>query len=189
MKRRALAGAGMTGLVRATVAASGLLLTASPLRGQVAQLRDQYLAIRRALPSLSVDSTDLRGLSTEGGHAKVYRDSTRHVRLVQMTLYGETGKLEAEYYYQQDTLFFAYEKDFRYNVPFDITPKLAKELGTEAFDPAKTKMFENRYYFSRGRLVQWLNGRGRAADLESQEAKEAAARLLAFADSLITQLR
>ena len=166
-----------------------LCLAGVPLQAQVPQIRQEYQLVRRALPSLRVDSTDLGGFSTEGGVAKAYRDSTGDIRLVEVILYGEMGKQIAEYYYRQQVLFFVYTKDLRYNVPFTFTPDVAREMGSEPFDPKKTKVLENRYYFSEGHLLRWIGEYGRQIDVRSEQARDAASDLISFADTLRAKFR
>jgi hypothetical protein len=55
----------------------------------IAQIRAEYQAIRKALPTYSEESMDLADKSTEGGEAKIYRDKQKDIRLIRTDQYGE----------------------------------------------------------------------------------------------------
>lgn len=58
------------------------------------------------------------------------------------------------------------------NPPFYVTPETAKEIGGESFDPKKTTVTEERYYFDKGRMIQWLNENKAAVKPGSKEYKD-----------------
>src|SRR5688572_19485321 len=70
----------------------------------VARVRGEVESIRRALPTLARDSTELFGLSTEGGELVAYRDSSGTPRLLQAHLLGEMGQGLHEFYYRDGVL-------------------------------------------------------------------------------------
>src|SRR2546425_12548739 len=74
----------------------------------ISEIRKEYKNIRDALPSLSKTEIELSGYSAEGGKATAYRDSRKNIRLIKVELYGESGKVFEEFYYQNGLLIFAF---------------------------------------------------------------------------------
>jgi hypothetical protein len=108
--------------------------------------------IRKNVNEINTDSAaekkvvvDLEGESAEGGElTKVYKG--KYLCKGILTFYGETGKLNKEYYFSKGRLLFLYEQRYFYNAP--ITEKESKITNIE----------ENRYYFDKGELIQWKKG-------------------------------
>ncbi len=156
----------------------------------ITQIRKEYQAIRSALPILKMESIALFGYSTEGGEAKVYRDAKGNVRLIQVEFFGESGKTFEEYYYQNGSLIFVFNERHDYNVPFYVTPELAKEIGSdEYFDGKKTKITENRYYFNGGKMIRWLNKEKEKVDTKSEVFRETEKQIMDFSNEMLTKVK
>lgn len=123
----------------------------------ILHIRKEYQSILNTVPSLKAESLPLSEYSTEGGEAKAYRDSSGNIRLLRIQVLFESGTVFEEFYYENGMLIFAFYQSHRYNVPFYVMPQTAKEIGSEPFDPKKTIIIENRYYFDRGKMIRWLN--------------------------------
>jgi len=103
--------------------------------------------------------------STEGGEAKAYFDGNA-IKLIEVLWYGETGKIKVEYYFDNGQLFFALDSHFKYNRPIYYDSIMAKENNdNETFNPEKTTVKENRYYFSNSKLVRWIGDDKKEVDL------------------------
>jgi hypothetical protein len=148
----------------------------------ISQIRAEYQAIRKALPTYSEESVNLADESTEGGEAKVYRDQQKGIRLIRTDQYSEMGKTLMEFYYQNGSLIFAYREDHQYNVPFYMTPEIAKEVGSEPFDHKKTKIVENRYCFLNGKMIRWLDEAKKQIDTRTTKFKDAETAILDFSN-------
>ena len=155
----------------------------------ISQIRKEYQSIRNALPKLKGESVELSGYSTEGGEARVYRDTKANIRLIKVALYFESGKEIREYYYQNGLLIFAFYESHRYNVPFYVTPNTAKEIGIEPFDPKKTKITKDIYYFSNGKMIRWMEENKRDVEVNSKEFKEAEKNIMDFSNKLIAKFK
>jgi len=155
----------------------------------IAQIRAEYQAIRTALPNLKVETITLDGISTEGADAKAYRDGKGNVRLIRAELFFESGKEIGEYYYKDGRLIFSFYTTHRYNAPSYLTRERAKEIGIDAFDPKKTKVSEDRYYFKDGKLIRWLGEAKREVDARSKEYKDAEKSLLEFSNELLSKFK
>jgi hypothetical protein len=60
----------------------------------------------------------------------------------------------------------------RYNQHPSITPEIAKQEGyEEAFDPKKTSITEDRYYFSNGKMIRWIDENHKEVSPHIQEFK------------------
>ena len=96
-------------------------------------------------------------LSTEGGNATYYRDNDNKIKIITTELYGEMGMSYEEYYFNNDSMFFSYSEERNYNAPMYYDSTAAKSDGGEPFDVKKTKIEQQRFYFSRNKLIQWLD--------------------------------
>jgi hypothetical protein len=147
-----------------------LLFVSSAISAQshdsaIKEIRTKYKYIRNNLNSFSLTKTDIWNESTEGGEGKAYFDKN-DLKLIEIILYGETGKRIIEYYFDDEKLFFAFEQLFKYNAPIYLDKKRAKEEGYDVyFDPDKTTVNENRYYFENEILIQWLDNNKNEIDL------------------------
>jgi hypothetical protein len=155
----------------------------------ILEIRKECQQIKMALPTFHGKSVKLFGYSTEGGKANAYTDAEGNIRMLQVELYGESGKMIEEYYYRNGSLMFAYYVFHRYNVPYYITPEKAKEIGGEAFDHKKTKIEENRYYFNKWKMIRWLNEEGKEVDIKSVEFNAAEKEVMDFSNELILKFK
>lgn len=123
----------------------------------VAAIQADYRRIRSERATYRTRPVDLSGESAEGGVGTAYYAGKR-LQLLEATYYGEMGKQLTQYYYHNGQLCFALSSYHRYNRPFYYDKKAAREAGdSDAFDPKKTVVEENRYYFQNGQLIRWLN--------------------------------
>lgn len=132
-------------------------------------IRARYRLIREALPFCNQRTVDIEDQSTEGGQATAYL-AAGELQMIALELLGETGKWEWEFYFDRDRLIFALARDFRYNRPFYWDAEKAREFeDTEVFDPEKSSISENRYYFQQERLFLWLDHDRKEVDLNLAE--------------------
>lgn len=177
--------------LRALVLRSALLVGACPLSAQssVADIDREAAVVQRTLSSLKKDSVDLTGYSAEGGLAVIYRDSAGAIRLIHVQLFGESGQSIQDFYFRGDALALCREEEQTYNVPMNISDSMAKEFGTEAFDPKKTRVVHNRYYFRDGRMIRWQKDTGMLVAPQAPEFRDTAQNLLSFANELVARFR
>jgi hypothetical protein len=164
-----------------------LLLFAASLPANdsaILEIRKEYKNIRDALPSLKKAELELSGYSAEGGRATAYRDSRKVIRLIRVELYGESGKVFEDFYYRNGSLIFALYESHRYNVPFYVTPETARDAGGVAFDPKKTDITEDRYYFENGTMLRWIDENKQDVSTTSQEFKDSEQAILRFSNEL-----
>lgn len=88
---------------------------------------------------------DIFGLSAEGGEAISYYNGVE-LKKIQCVLFGEMGKAETDYYFNNNQLFFVYKKSYLYDKPMNIKNFKIK------------KMEENRYYINDKSIIKWLIG-------------------------------
>jgi hypothetical protein len=86
-------------------------------------------------------------------------------------------------------LIFAFYESHQYNVPFYVTSKAAKEIGIEPFDAKKTKIMKNRYYFSNGAMIRWLDENKRNVSINSKEFKEAEKKIVDFSNEITAKFK
>jgi hypothetical protein len=155
----------------------------------IAQIKTEYQSIRAVLLNLKVEKVALDGYSTEGADAKAYRDGNGNIRFSRAELFFESGKEIGEYYYKDEKLIFSLYTTHRYNVPSYLTPQRAKEIGIDAFDPKKTTISEDRYYYKNGKLIRWLGETKKEVDPASQEYKNAEKRVVEFSNELLSKFK
>lgn len=131
----------------------------------IKDIREKYKNIRDNLTSYTLTNIEILDESAEGGEGKAYFDKN-DIKLIEVVWYGETGKRVLEYYFDNDSLFFAFEQLFEYNAPMYIDKETAKYEGVDDyFDPDKTTIVENRYYFGNEVLIRWLDNSKKKIDL------------------------
>jgi hypothetical protein len=155
----------------------------------ISEIRSEYQAIRNALPKLRVEQLELSGYSTEGGVAKAYRDPTGAIRFLRVDRYFESGRLLQECYFKDGILIFTYQEEHHYNVPFNVTPQTAKELGIESFDPKKTRIVGNRYYFKNRKMIHWLDEEKKEVNPTSKEFLQKEKETLEFVDEILVKFK
>ena len=136
------------------------VVSASPI-ASIDDIKQAYRDINSRQASLTTVQKEIEGISSEGAVAKYFFEPDGSLALIRLNVYGETGRGEEEYYLQNGKLFFVYSVDYRYNEPFT----------SGGYDPAKTQIRKNRYYFLRGSMVKWLNNTGRKISEKSARFK------------------
>jgi hypothetical protein len=174
----------MKAIILAVILSFFLTGTISAEEPAISQIRKEYQAIRNTLPTLKVESVEVPEPSSEGGELKAYRDSKGNIRLIRMELYFESGKEIEEYYYHNNLLIFTLYEEYRYNVPMNVTPEVTKEIGGKSFDPKKTSVTANRYYFNNGKLIRWLDTEKKEININSKEFKDAEKNVLESSNKL-----
>ena len=128
----------------------------------ISSIRERYAAIQKNLAKYRVVKKELSGFSTEGGELVAYFDGASVVKMA-VTHLGETGRSFEEFYYRGGELVFVFYRRETYDAP--MSGKVSK---TE----------EERLYFADGRLIRWLDSRGRSVAPGRGEYSEAQARYL-----------
>jgi hypothetical protein len=156
---------------------------------RIADIRKEYQAIRGALSTYTQEAVELDGYSAEGGAAKAFRDAKGSIRLIKVELCGESGKVFEEYYYRNGLLIFAFYEYHRYNVPFNVPQETVKELGIEPFDPKRTKITEDRYYFDNGTMIKWLDEEKKDVEIKSKEFRDKAKEVIDFSNEMLAKFK
>ena len=131
----------------------------------VSVIRQRQQTIDRSLTSYKTIKKELRGFSAEGGDLTAYLDG-KTIRKITATYLGETGRALEHYYYWEGELQFVYRKDDRYDAP--MTGKVVRTA-------------ESRFYFHRGKLIQWRDDAGKARSGGGAEFSEKQREYLSYA--------
>ena len=159
----------------------------NPAYANTSKIDNECKIIQKNIGSLEVNTVNISGRSSEGGEAKYYRDNGGSIRLLVVNLYFESGRMIEKFYFKDNSIIFANSQYFRYNVPFYVTPELAKEIGSESFDPEKTKFSEEKFYFDQAKMVQWSNEESEAIAPNSQKFKVKAQEILKEISALLNK--
>jgi hypothetical protein len=131
-------------------------------KDSITSIRERYTAINKNLSKYRVVKKELLGFSTEGGELVAYVDGASVVKMAATHL-GETGRSLEEFYYRDGELIFVFYRRETYDAP--MSGRVSKTA-------------EERFYFADGRLIRWLDSRGRAVAPGRGEYREAQARYL-----------
>ncbi len=124
----------------------------------IASIRQHYAQINRNAPLYKKVKKELSGFSAEGGELLAYFHGPSVMKIV-ATFFGESGKASEEYYFWDGQLIFVLRKDFQYSKP--LSGKIIKTT-------------ENRFYFSSGKLIRWIdeNAKDVAAEAPTYQEKQ-----------------
>lgn len=113
--------------------------------------------IQKNVSTYDTTMIDITDESTEGGEAIGYYDKS-NLKMIIATWFGETGKRRLECYFDAGKLFFALNTYYKYNRPIYYDKNAANgNDDTVVFNPAKTIIKEDRYYFNDRKLIRWLD--------------------------------
>jgi hypothetical protein len=155
----------------------------------IENIRQTYTQIHSSLPSLKASEFESGLQSTEGVQAVKHQDQQGKIKLIKLTVFGEMGNNLSEYYYQDQQVVFVLTSERRYNAPIYLNATKAKELGIAAFDPKKTTLTENRYYFKAEQLLRWLDNNKYPIKSSEPRFKREAKRVLSESKKLLTKAK
>ncbi|HLG03636.1 MAG TPA: hypothetical protein VI731_08585 [Bacteroidia bacterium] len=141
-------------------------------------IKEKYKHIRDNLQSYDTTETAIWDQSSEGGEVIGYFENDSLV-LIEITYFGETGKTGLEFYFEKGQLIFVLDKHYEYNRPI---------TDTVMFDPNKTKITEDRYYFYQAQLIRWLDNDKNEVDLTAGTNALVGMSLIAHANKIRDQL-
>src|SRR6266566_321350 len=176
---------------RATIGVLLLALSSISLADEsvIVSIRKEYQSIQNALPSLKAETVVLPDQSTEGADATAYRDRKGNIRLLKAALFFESGKEFEEFYYKNGILIFALYQAHRYNQHTGITPEIGKKEGMEPFDPKKTTITEDRFYFEKGKMIRWLNESKKEVKPNSKEFRETEKEVVEKSNEMLSKFK
>lgn len=135
-------------------------------------IREHFKFVENNISSFQTTEETTFDESTDGATITRYFDNEELVK-IRIEYLGETGKLNREFYIDEQQLLFAFDQEFNYNMPYYIDSKKAKEMGfAEGYDPEKIKKLEHRYYFYKNKLIRWINPEGEHQTQENSDWKE-----------------
>jgi hypothetical protein len=181
------------GVKMRTLVAIGILIFSNFAYAEdpvLVSIRKEYQLIQQALPTLKTETIELEDYALEGADAKAYRDRAGNIRVIKADLFHESGKEFKEFYYKDGSLIFALYVTHRYNQHPGITPEIAKKEGyEEAFDPKKTLITEDRYYFSNSKMIRWINEDHKEVNQNSKEFKDNEQDVMEASNDLLSKFK
>lgn len=119
---------------------------AQSVEKQVSAIRAEVAVINKNAKNYSKKIKDVEGVSLEGTEA-TYFTSGKGLKKITAKFYGETFQATGEYYFQGESLIFAYEKTSKYN-------------GSLMTKPLKiASVEEKRMYFLDDKMIKILVGK------------------------------
>ena len=159
----------LSGLVTVLGAASA---NGSQVTDPISVIWRRYAAINQNLKKYRVVKKELSGFSTEGGELTAYFDGAAIVKIAVINN-GETNSFFEEFYYLNEKLIFIYRKQEIYDEPMSKV--------------VKTK--ENRFYFTGGELIKWINENGKQIAANNSEYSRRRTHYLALSKLLVEGAR
>ncbi len=141
-----------------------------------AVIDNKVARIEEVQTEYEVVSQDLFGQSTEGGELTFYyQKDPRELKKIDRTLYGEMGKSETQFFYEEGKLIYIAEKTTNYTVP----------MYDESFDPSTSQVEEEKFYFSGDNMFLWIDPKGDWVDSKAPEVEVREDEWLAESEELI----
>lgn len=142
-----------------------------------AVIDNKVARIEEAQPDYDVAAAqDLFGQSTEGGEVHFYyQKDPREIKKIDRVLYGEMGKSETQFFYEDEELIYIEEKRTNYTVP----------MYEESFDPSTSQVEEEKFYFSGDNMFLWIDPQGNWVDSKAPEVEGKEDEWLAESEELI----
>ena len=147
-------------------------INSSQATDPISAIRRRYAAINQNLKKYRVVKKELSGFSTEGGELTAYFDGAAIVKIAVINN-GETNSFFEEFYYLNEKLIFVYRKQEIYDEPMSRV--------------VKTK--ENRFYFTDGDLIRWINENGKQVAANNREYSENRTHYLGLSKLLVEGAR
>jgi hypothetical protein len=116
---------------------------------------------------------------TENGEEVDYYYNRGELKIVVVKDFWERGEDYSEYFFEQDTPVFIYNKEYKYN---------ARLTDTLVLDKLKTVVSEDRYYFNNGVLFRWINSDVFSVNSQDEAFREKEKNLLRYVDSLKSEI-
>ena len=130
--------------------------TSKSLSDKLDLIKENFKRINSTANWTSIDAKSLWE-SPEGGEIKYYYQNDQLEKIVTIH-YGETFRQVTEFYLLNGQLSFTYSKLYRYNRPFYYDEDAMKmNNDTEAYDPSKTIINENRSYIENGEQIYFIS--------------------------------
>jgi hypothetical protein len=111
--------------------------------GAIKKIKSDFALINKQLKFLKKKTKDASGMSAEGGVVTGYY-SKGELKKVHCIFYGETGKVETDYYFDNKNLFFLYKKETVYDKPISLKGFKIKNST------------ESRYYLFGGKVIRTI---------------------------------
>ncbi len=103
----------------------------------------------------------------EGGSVSIFTNDGKLV-LTTDTAYTSSGTSSARYYFDAGDLICVIQNEYAYNQPNYMTRERADSAHPEYFDPSKTVLKTNSFYFYNGHMVKWINEKNETVNPENK---------------------
>lgn len=129
------------------------------LKDDMQYIRSKFKQINLSIKEKRLEVIEFYNESAEGSKVVSYR-SEHIIDKILVTFYRENGKLIQEYYFDKDGLIFVFDRKYTYNRPIYLNGTSEANKGDEVFDFKKSIVQENRYYFTKNKLIRWIDSHG-----------------------------
>ncbi|MBB6239568.1 hypothetical protein HDC90_004221 [Pedobacter sp. AK013] len=126
----------------------------------IKKIQSDFVLINKQLKFFKKKTKDAFGMSAEGGEVIGYYNKGV-LKKIHCIFYGETGKAETDYYFNNKKLFFLYKKEFFYDKPMYLKDFKIK------------KTIETRYYLAEDKVIKAMVKPNASLVLSRTEIKEA----------------
>lgn len=153
-------------------------------QAQIQQIRQNYEHLQ--LKMCNFEPQELK-LNSSGLESVAFKDSKGQVQMLKVTAISEAGQDVKEFFYENNALIFVKEKSQRFNSSFYGSAAEAKAQGIEAYDPLKTIMHENHYFFADNKLLEWQDQDKKIINSQTELFKQQEDALLTQSAQMLVQ--
>lgn len=151
---------------------------------KIQEIRHSYEHLR--LKMCNFEPQELK-LNSSGLESIVFKDSHGQVQMLKVTAVSEMGQNVKEFFYENNELIFVKETAQQFNSSFYGSAAEAKAQGLEVYDPLKTVIKENHYFFADNKLLDWQDQDKKSITSQSALFKEQEEALLNQSEQLLVQ--
>lgn len=125
----------------------------------------------------------------EGGSVTIYSKNGKLI-LATDTAFSDINSASARYYFDDGNMIYVVQNEYDYNQPKFKTRENGTQTGdTSWYDPRKTVLKSNRFYFYHSRMVKWINDQGKEVPTEDRHYDLQRAILIKDAEKIKKMLR
>ncbi len=133
------------------------LTFASCSEDDIAPIQKDCVKTLANIKNYRVKTIDLTGLSDVTGTINGYFNG-KDLVMATVTTYGDTGRAQDTYFFENDRLTCSQQEQYIYNKPTYYTQERAIKNGDSVwYDDAKTVRKVSYFYFYEKRMIKWID--------------------------------
>jgi hypothetical protein len=172
-----------------TITFASVFLTSSVSKNkELAKIRSRFDEIQTNLQNKNYYVKNLSEKDTDESIMAYLKEGK--TEMIQSEIGGAAGRLRYEYFYDKNNqLVMVIQQFYKYNRPMYYDEATAIANGDdEYFDPEKTKILENRFYYNNQKLIQWTNPQHEVVSLKNVDFQSKGKNFMGRSLNLVARL-